>query len=216
MSVQDRFIPALRFQALTRYYDPVVRLTTREATVKRVLVEHVGVPDGGTVLDIGCGTGTLTIWLRQAYPASRVLGLDADAEILSLARDKAAKSGSDVRFVEANATQLPFDDESVDRVVSSLFFHHLKPSYKQRTLAEIRRVLKNGGELHFSDWGKPGNSLMRWLFLPVQLLDGFENTHDHAAGRLPQLFREAGFSQVVEHADFNTVFGTLRLVGAVK
>ena len=60
------FIPALRFGALTRFYDPVVRLTTRERRVKQALVEAAAVPAGATVLDLGCGTGTMTVWLKNS------------------------------------------------------------------------------------------------------------------------------------------------------
>lgn len=214
--METRIIPALRFKALTRFYDPVVRFTTRERSVKQALVKHASVPDKATVIDLGCGTGTLTIWLKQKYPSARVIGVDADPAILDYAREKARDAGVDVEFVEANATDLPLDNQSAHRIVSSLFFHHLQPPDKQRVLSEALRVLRQDGELHISDWGAPANFLMRSLFFPVRLLDGFSNTRENVAGLLPQLVREAGAGNVDQHSSYNTIFGTLRLLCATK
>lgn len=209
-------IPALRFKALTRFYDPVVRMTTRERSVKRSLIEFARVPEGATVVDLGCGTGTLTVWLKQQYPTARVIGLDADPAILEFAKAKANAAGVEVEFINSNATDIPLDTGSVDRIVSSLFFHHLLPDTKIRVLTDALRVLASGGELHLSDWGKPANILMRALFYPVRVLDGFANTRENVQGLLPALIREAGAGQVAEQALYNTMFGTLRLLRAVK
>ena len=213
--MSGEFIPALRFKALTRFYDPVVRLTTRERSVKHALIESAHVPQGATVVDLGCGTGTMTVWLKQQNPSARVIGLDADPAILEFAKAKADVAGVNIEFIESNASDLPFAAGTVDRIVSSLFFHHLQPDMKKRVLSEVFRVLADGGELHISDWGKPANILMRTLFYPVQLLDGFSNTRDNVQGLLPELVRQAGAREVVEQANFNTMFGTLRLLRAI-
>jgi ubiquinone/menaquinone biosynthesis C-methylase UbiE len=210
------FIPALRFKSLTRYYDAVVRLTTRERSVKRSLIEFACVPQEATVVDLGCGTGTLTIWLKQQYPTASVIGLDADPTILEIARSKANAAGVDVEFINCNATDIPLRSGSVDRVVSSLFFHHLSPDIKKHVLDDTLRILASDGQLHVSDWGKPANILMRALFYPVRVLDGFPNTRENVQGLLPALIREAGAGQVAEQALYNTIFGTLRLLRAVK
>ena len=210
------FIPALRFQALTRFYDPVVRLTTRERRVKKALLDTAAVPAGGTVLDLGCGTGTMTRWIKQEHPDARVIGLDADPYILAIACEKASRAGVEIEFVEANAADIPLQENSVQRVVSSLFFHHLRPDSKEQVLTEIFRVLEANGELHISDWGKPSNGLMRALFFFVQLLDGFACTRDNVAGRLPGFVKAAGARQVHNYDGYDTVLGTLRLLRAIK
>ncbi len=87
---------------------------------------------------------------------------------------------------------------------------------KLQTLIEIRRVLKPGGQLHIAAWGKAGNLLMRILFLPVQLLDGFRTTADNVRGLLPQFIADAGFKEVSETTRFATPFGTLSLYRADK
>ena len=214
--MSNNYIPALRFSALTRFYDPVVRMTTRERRVKQQLLKSADIAPGTTVLDLGCGTGTMTIWLKQRYPSVKVIGLDADSAILEIARTKAESAGVDITFLEANATDIPLPDGAVQSVVSSLFFHHLRTEQKRAVLAEVLRILQTGGELHISDWGRPSNPLMRGLFLIVQLLDGFTTTRDSVDGRLPQLIEETGVRLFREITHFNTVLGTLRQFRATK
>ena len=90
-------------------------------------------------------------------------------------------------------------------------FHHLNNEDKLRTLEEVYRILKMGGELHIADWGKPQNFLMRGAFLVVQLLDGFETTGDSVQGKLPQYMGQTGFEKVEETKQFATLFGTMCL-----
>jgi len=114
------------------------------------------------------------------------------------------------------AFELPYPDATFDRVISSLLFHHLTRGNKERTLREVFRVLRRGGELHVADWGKAQNRLMRTAFLLVQMLDGFETTADNVRGLLPELFRAAGFEDIQEPTRYMTVVGTLSLYKARK
>lgn len=214
--MSSNFIPALRFNALTRFYDPVVRITTRERHVKQQMLESATIVPGTMVLDLGCGTGTMTIWLKQRYPDVTVIGLDADPTILEIARIKARRAAVDISFLEANATAIPLSDGAVQCVVSSLFFHHLRTGQKRTVLAEVMRILKPDGELHISDWGRSSNALMRGVFLVVQLLDGFTTTRDSVDGRMPHLLERSGARLVRETAHFDTVLGTLRQFQATK
>ncbi len=125
-------------------------------------------------------------------------------------------AGVAVRFEQGYSNHLPYPDESFDRIVSSLFFHHLSLPEKQETAREALRVLRPGGELHVADWGRASNRLMRALFVPIQLLDGFANTRDNVSGGLPAVFADAGFADVRQADTFATVFGTLALYRAVK
>jgi cyclopropane fatty-acyl-phospholipid synthase-like methyltransferase len=61
------YIPALKYRWLTRFYDPVVRVTTREATFKEALLQQASIQDGHRVLDLGCGTGTLAYLVKRAH-----------------------------------------------------------------------------------------------------------------------------------------------------
>ncbi|MBL9199360.1 MAG: class I SAM-dependent methyltransferase [Opitutaceae bacterium] len=210
------YIPALRYRCLTPAYDSVLRLTTRETTFKAALVRQALAAPGRRCLDVGSGTGTLSISLKLAAPSLDVVGVDADPGIIARARHKAAGRGVAVRFDQALAFSLPYADGEFDRVVSSLFFHHLTWEDKVRTATELFRVLAPGGELHLADWGRPSGPLMRVLFLTVQMLDGFATTRDHARGRLPELLHDAGFSAVLETERFATPCGTLSLFRALR
>ncbi len=111
--------------------------------------------------------------------------------------------------------ELPCADESFDHVLSSLFFHHLTRENKLRTLTEVRRVLKPGGEFHVADWGAPQNVLMKLASQGIVLLDG-ATTKDNFAGQLPEFIRRSGFEAVEETHYFNSLFGTIRLHKAHK
>ncbi|VVB94934.1 Ubiquinone/menaquinone biosynthesis C-methyltransferase UbiE [uncultured archaeon] len=133
-----KYIPALTFEWLTPLYDPVM-LFMRESTFKRTLVEQADIKNGYRVLDLGCGTATLTILIKKAYPGAEVTGLDGDPKILSIARAKVAQAGLDISLDTGMSFELPYPDRSFDRVFSSLF-HHLTREDKARTFKEIFRV----------------------------------------------------------------------------
>lgn len=102
--------------------------------------------------------------------------MDGDHAILSLASRKAQKANVSIQFDHALSYSLPYPAAHFDRVVSSLFFHHLSWENKKRAARELFQVLKPGAELHVADRGRADNTLMRGLFLFVQFLDGFKNT----------------------------------------
>lgn len=205
------YIPALRYESLTRFYDPVLRATLKEDRFKRMLVKQVALRPGHRVLDVGCGTATLTILLKQACAEAEVTGLDGDAKVLDLARTKIKAAGLDVTVMQGLASEAPFPLASFDRIASSLVFHHLTTEEKRRTLKRVRELLKSGGEVHTADWGKAQNPAMRVAFLAIQLLDGFSTTTDNVRGLLPTLMTDAGFRAVEETHREMTVFGTLSL-----
>jgi ubiquinone/menaquinone biosynthesis C-methylase UbiE len=208
------YLPALRFQALTQLYDPVVRLTSREGRFKELLVDQAAPAPGQRILDLGCGTGTLALQVKQRVPQADVVGLDADPEMLAQARRKAEQAGVELELTEGFSTKLPYEDASFDRVLSTLFFHHLDPEPKRRTAREIARVLRTGGELHVADWGKPSDPIMAAAFLGIRLLDGFENTADNVNGDLPAIFEEAGLARAEQTDRLRTVLGTMALYRA--
>ena len=211
---RDTYLPALRFPALTHAYDPLIRLTTRESLFKRLLVEQVSPEPGQRVLDLGCGTGTLALLVKDRQPAADVVGLDADPEMLDQAHSKAERAGVELRLDQGFSTELPYPDGSFDRVLSTLFFHHLNLESKHRTAREIARVLGRDGELHVADWGRPSDPLMAAAFLGVRLFDGFENTRENVRGALPSIFEQAGLDQAAQTGRLRTVFGTLALYRA--
>jgi len=208
----ERFVPALRFRWLTPFYDFVAALTTRESAFKQLLLQQADPKPGWRVLDLACGTGTLTLMAKQQEPAAIIIGLDGDPQILKIARGKAQKAGLDIDFRQGLSYELPFPDHSFDCVLSSLFFHHLQPDQKDKTCRELARILRPGCKLHVADWGAASGPISRALFYPIQLLDGFSNTADHAAGRLPAYFERASFEQVEVWRNLRTIHGNLSLL----
>jgi ubiquinone/menaquinone biosynthesis C-methylase UbiE len=191
-------------------------VTMREEHWRPLLRARVlgGVPPGGHVVDVGAGTGTLAIAIALARPDVTVTAVDGDPEILALAQAKPGAEG--VRWRGGLADDLPLGAATADAVVSSLVLHHLDLSTKQRALTQMRRVLRPGGRLHIADWGRPATPLLRASFFVLQVLDGFDGTRDHAAGRIPALVRAAGFADVHVHRRLRTAWGTLELIAASK
>lgn len=205
----DRYVTALGIPMLTRFYDAVLHATMREEAFKADLISQANVQPGHRVLDLGCGTATLSIMLKRAHPSVAVAGLDGDQEVLGIAARKARTAGVDLELHRGLVFEPPFAPGSFDRVVSSLVFHHLTLDDKRRTFRAVRSLLCPGGELHIADWGRSQNALMRGAFLSIQLLDGFKTTRDNVRGRLPELMRETGFDAVEETRRQMTLFGTL-------
>ena len=210
------FLPALSYHVLTALYDPLLRWTMHESVFKGQLIRQARIQSGERALDLGCGTGTLTLRLKQVHPDAEVVGLDADPRALRIAEAKAATAGLQVTFDRGLAFALPYPDDAFDRVLSSLLFHHLTHENKQRTAREVVRVLRPGGELHVADWGKARNGMMHVAFLLVQLLDGFDTTTENVRGALPHVFAAAGFEDVRQSAQYATLFGSLTLYQARK
>ncbi|MRG97151.1 class I SAM-dependent methyltransferase [Polyangium spumosum] len=206
MHTEQPYIHALGHAALTRFYDPFIRAAVRERAFKERLIDLADVRPRHRVLDVGAGTGTLVLRLKQRCPEAEVVGLDGDPKILSMARRKLADAGADVELHEGYAQRLPFPDGSFDRVVTTLVLHHLSLSDKATAFGEMARVLSPGGELHVADLGPPRS-------LPGKLAAGvarrFGHVGDNLDGRLPELMRAAGFSQVEETSRFLTLFGPL-------
>jgi ubiquinone/menaquinone biosynthesis C-methylase UbiE len=212
----DGYLHALRFPALTRVYDPVIRLTTRESRFKSLLIEQAVLAPDQRVLDLGCGTGTLAIQIKRREPGAEVTGLDADPEMLSQARGKAERAGVELKLTEGLSTELPYEDGSFDRVLSTLFFHHLDPGPKRVTADEIARVLRPGGELHVADFGRPSDPVMAAASLSIRIFDGFTNTRDNFRGALPEIFERAGLEHSKQTGRLRTALGTVALYRAVR
>jgi ubiquinone/menaquinone biosynthesis C-methylase UbiE len=212
-----RFVPAAGRRGLTRFYDATVALTMRERLFRGRLAEQVlaDLPaDGSQIVDVGAGTGTLAIALAAAVPTATVVGVDPDPEVLAIARAK--QSAAAVTWKPGLAGELPLEDGSCDRVVMSLVLHHLDAAAKREALAEAHRVLRPGGRIHIGDWGTAQDPLMRSAFFVLQLIDGFDGTRDHVAGRLPGFVEGAGFGPVERHDRLRTAWGSFELLSAAR
>ncbi len=213
MTQDAKYIPALRFKFLTPLYDPLLRWGMREETFKNRLIKEARIAPDARVLDLGCGTGTLTILIKQRQRTADVVGFDGDPAVLEIARAKAQQQGVNIKLEQGMAYQLPYPNTSFDRVLSSLILHHLTTQDRARTLSEVKRVLKPGGEFWVIDFGKPHNLLAWVISLGMRNL---ERTSDLIAGLLPEQLHRAGFEQVEQSERFMTLFGTIVLYRARK
>jgi ubiquinone/menaquinone biosynthesis C-methylase UbiE len=116
--------------------------------VGRRLVEVAGVEPGMDVLDVACGTGNAAIPAAQA--GARVTGLDLYADMLAVARERAADYMVELEWLEADPRQLPFADASFDRVLSAC----AADDELELVIREMRRVCRPGGAIAVATWGK--------------------------------------------------------------
>lgn len=111
-----------------------------------------------TLLDVGCGPGTITGAL--AGVVGKAVGLDIESSAIAAAHQLAARAGfTNLSFIEADMTALPFEDETFDAVLFHAVLYHQSQVKLKQTLAEARRVLKPGGVLGTRDADVGGNIL---------------------------------------------------------
>ena len=210
------YIPALRFKWLTPLYDFLIGITMPEKKIKQELISSARIQPNAKVLDFGCGTGTLTIMTKESHPGANVVGIDIDVEIINKAIQKAQVTGVDILLLNYDGVKLPFQNNSFQRVLSCLVFHHLDTGTKQKILAEIFRIINKSEQLHIADFGRSESWVQRILFNMIRGLDGFKSTDANAKGLLPELISAAGFKNVSINKRFKTVFGEVQIISADK
>ncbi|GAB2653829.1 hypothetical protein GCM10027036_03950 [Flavihumibacter cheonanensis] len=209
MTMQSSYIPALKYNWLTKFYDFLIQRFLKEQTWKTFVIQSFSNKKPERILDIGTGTATLAIMMKRSYPNAKIAGLDGDENILAIARSKIQQQGINIELTHGMSYQLPFPDNYFDVVTSSLMIHHLMDADKINTFKEVLRVLKPGGEFCIADWGKPKSSLSRLLFYWVQFLDGFKTTTSNVKGLLPGFLKECGYDDVNELKKFGTIGGSI-------
>jgi ubiquinone/menaquinone biosynthesis C-methylase UbiE len=140
------------------HYDLTVWLLTlgRDKALRERMVGLAELRPGESVLDMGCGTGSVAIAAaRRVGEHGTVVGIDASLQMLARAERKAAKAGATIVFRHAPVQALPFPDAAFDVVLSTVMMHHLPRAARAQCLKEARRVLKPGGRLLVIDFVKP-------------------------------------------------------------
>jgi ubiquinone/menaquinone biosynthesis C-methylase UbiE len=134
--------------AWARYYDLVMKILTlgRERALRQLEVDLSAAKAGDTVLEVGSGTGTLTLAVAERVGAGgEVHGVDIAPEMVRVARAKGARAGAAVTFQVGGIDSLPFPGETFDVVICSFMILHVPAEVRQRGLGEILRVLRAGG-----------------------------------------------------------------------
>ena len=206
------YIPAAGHDWLLPFYDPFQRWL-RGDRVLRSLVDHANIGSGQRVLDIGCGTGALTILVGRLHPQSEVVGLDPDPKALVVAKRKSEEAGVAVHLNRGFADELPYPPGSFDRVLSSFMLHHLTREEKLGTLREVHQVLRPGGWLCILDFGPPSS----WYSSAItHLLHRGPHLRDNIEGHIPSLVSDSGFAESSELAHRSTAFGTVSYYRAIR
>ena len=148
---------ALWMGALNRMFDYNGKRKLAKTIIDGI-AEYVKLPDGGTGLDVGCGSGALTIACAKRNPGASMVGCDiwsgAYRAVFTKKRceDNAEAEGVyNVRFEDGNAVRLPFADKSFDAVTSNYVYHNISGHDKQKLIMETLRVLKKGGTFAIHD-----------------------------------------------------------------
>ncbi|MEN6396494.1 MAG: class I SAM-dependent methyltransferase [Methanoregula sp.] len=207
------FIPGLRFPILTPLYDSFLRVVMDETRVKSRLVTQLDPIDNESILDFGCGTGTLTLMIKRAGPGCEVYGIDIDTDMLEIAERKARHDEVDIHLILYDGLTLPFADGTFDKVVSSLMVHHLSREDKPRLFGEVYRVLKKGGELHILDFGIQRSLYAKLLSFFLKFLEPIE---ENILGMIPEYLKRSGFKDGEEVHYEQTPIGTLSFYRAKK
>src|SRR5215208_7577371 len=197
------YLPGMSHDLLLPLYDPLQKLLGFES-IHRQLVDQADIRPKHRVIEIGCGTGNLSILIKRLHPQAEVVGLDPDPKALARAQRKTEREVLSMQLDRGFAEELPYPDASFDRVFSAFMFHHLKPDEKEKTLHEARRVLKPSGSLHLLDFG--GAKVRSDGFI-ARLQHRSERLRDNFGDRIPTLMREAGFADPKEIAHRITIFG---------
>lgn len=174
-------------------YDPITQyvLPPNETLVRQGLTDRIKAKPR-RILDLGCGTGSTTLMLKQAFPQAQVIGLDLSPYMLVRAEDKAKKAGLDIQWRHGDAEHTGFPDASFDLVTASLLFHETPPAVTQAILYESFRLLTVGGEVLILDGSQKTLRHLDWLN------NIFEEPYirDFAAGNLDASMGKAGFEAV--------------------
>src|SRR5262245_4088836 len=123
-----------------RLYDFLARLLLRgrEGAFRERVLDLARLKPGESVLDVGCGTGTLGITAKQRVgPIGSVQGIDASPEMIARANAKARKAGLDIVFKNESIEALSFRDAQFDVVLSTLMLHHLPRQVRERGVREM-------------------------------------------------------------------------------
>ncbi|SDR68798.1 class I SAM-dependent methyltransferase [Actinopolymorpha singaporensis] len=227
------FLPGAGKTWLLPFYDIFSRVAGVRHLHERT-AQLAGIAPGQTVMDVGCGTGNLSLAVLAAQPDARVTGLDPDDDALRRAARKAVRRGVSLSLVQGYADRIPAEDASLDHVVSALALHHVDDDGRAGFGSDALRALRPGGKVTIVDFGSPasGND------------DAQHSTHGgghgpaHALRHLPRMLRsrtvrnpavarnldggivrllaDAGFTDVreVEHLDHR--FGPVTFVQATR
>lgn len=190
-------------------YDPITQyvLPPYEPWVRQSLIDEIRTQPRN-LLDIGCGTGSMTFLLKQAFPGAMVTGLDLSPYMLAIGEDRSTSTGVNIEWRHGSAESTPFAAERFDLITAALLFHETPPAVTQTILTECYRLLSPGGKILILDGNQRSLRNLTWLS------NVFEEPYIQAygAGNLDAWVGKAGFEDVRT----KEVFGIHQVTRGVK
>ena len=178
-------------------YDPIIQyfLPPNETWVRELLIKAIG-GQPRRILDLGCGTGSTTLMLKQAFPQAEVIGLDLSPYMLVMADYKAKQASLDIQWLHGKAEATGLHEASFDLVTASLLFHEMPPIVSKSILHECFRLLVPGGQVIILDGNQTAIRSATWL------TNIFEEPYieAYAAGSVDAWMGAAGFEAVSTEA----------------
>lgn len=178
---------ALTYDPITQYAIPPNETWVRQEAIDAITVKPT------RILDLGCGTGSTTLLLKQTFQSAEVIGLDLSPYMLAVAETKAKQAGLDIKFYHGLAEETGcFEPQSFDLVTASLLFHETPPEIAIAIAREAFRLLKAGGEVMILDGHQKVLRQNPWL------TEIFEEPYlkDYATGSVDATLGAAGFVKV--------------------
>jgi len=136
------------------YYDLLMTCMTlgREKKLRKLEVELARLKPGDKVLEIGCGTGSLTIAAKeQVGPAGEAAGIDIAPEMVARANRKVTRKHEDISIRVGSIAKIPFPDSHFNAVICSFMIFHMPDDVRSKGFKEINRVLRPGGHYFIFD-----------------------------------------------------------------
>ena len=205
------YMPAAGHDALLPAYDLVTRVFGLNA-IYQTLIAQAELTEGQRVLEIGSGTGNLTIRAKRSAPGVEAIGIDPDPLALSRALRK-SHGMTGIRFDRGYAQKLPYRDGEFDRVLSSMMLHHLDSDAKTAAAAEVFRVLRPGGRLHVVDIDAEQSENDGRL---ARFFARRRHAAAHFGEPIPRLLSDAGFDCTVLATRRRPVIGRLTFFSATR
>ncbi len=148
----------------------VIYFRRYESSPRKAVVENIDLQD--KILDLCAGTGTNAVRIAKRYPSVKVAGVDLSQAMLKVAKRKAKKENvSNIAFYCMDATDLKFKNQRFDKVLLSLVLHETEDALTTVMLDEVKRVLKDDGELIVTEWERSSDLRRKLFFLPIELLE---------------------------------------------
>ena len=177
---------AVTYDAVTQYVLP-----PNENWVRQGLIDAIG-GKPAKIIDLGCGTGSTTILLREAFPEAEIIGLDLSPYMLAISEYKARQLNYQIQWLHGLAEDTNLPDNSFDLVTASLLFHETPPHITQAILNECYRLLVPGGQIIILDGNQKTLRQTPWL------ANIFEEPYiqDYAEGNLDGWLGAAGLTSI--------------------